>query len=237
MEKLDKRLKEIDGGVILDVATGRGEFVHAMLHSLKSVEKVIGIDTEERMLKAAEEHFKDAPVELKVMNAEELDFEDNSFDMVCISNSLHHMPNLEKVLSEMYRVLKPEGYFMISEMTSDEGQSDAQKSHIMMHHWTADIDKEFGRFHGRTFTSDKINEISSTLNLSEKEYYIYSYPMENPKDEKFVEHLTKTVDFFMDKIKESENYDKLEAEGKKVIANLQDFGYAPAKTIFIIGKK
>lgn len=46
---------------------------------------------------------------LCVMNAEELDFENNSFDHIYSHGVIHHSPNTEKIVQEMYRVLKPGG--------------------------------------------------------------------------------------------------------------------------------
>ena len=46
------------------------------------------------------------------MNAENLQFEDESFDTVCIPHSLHHLASINKVLAEMKRVLKKYGNFI-----------------------------------------------------------------------------------------------------------------------------
>lgn len=49
-------------------------------------------------------------VELIPCSAEELPFEDNSMDMVFSSHVMEHIPNQQKALNEIYRVLKPGGY-------------------------------------------------------------------------------------------------------------------------------
>ncbi len=51
--------------------------------------------------------------ELKVMDAENLNFEDNKFDMVYSAGVLHHTPDTQKAIDEIYRVLKPDGKAII----------------------------------------------------------------------------------------------------------------------------
>ena len=43
------------------------------------------------------EHFKDTDIDFVKADAGDLPFDDGSFDTVCISNSLHHLPDLEKI--------------------------------------------------------------------------------------------------------------------------------------------
>jgi len=51
--------------------------------------------------------------ELKIANAENLPFEDNSFDLVVSFGVLHHTPDTEKAISEVHRVLKKDGTALI----------------------------------------------------------------------------------------------------------------------------
>lgn len=50
---------------------------------------------------------------LQVMDAENLKFEDNTFDMVCSYGVLHHTPDTQKAIDEIHRVLKPNGKVII----------------------------------------------------------------------------------------------------------------------------
>ena len=107
----------IPGGRILDVATGNGNFVSFLLEGLPAFDEIVGIDTSEKAGTAFNETFKDQPhVRFEKMDAAKMDFPKASFDIVCISNSLHHMSDPEPVLDEMKRVLKPGGHFFVAEM-------------------------------------------------------------------------------------------------------------------------
>jgi len=44
-----------------------------------------------------------------------IDFEDNKFDLITCFGTLHHIPNVTYVISEIYRILKPDGFLLIRE--------------------------------------------------------------------------------------------------------------------------
>ena len=93
---------------ILDIGTGPGFF--AVLLSLAGHE-VTGIDSSPEMLKAAAEnaaHYHVSP-EFREMDVHELDFEDNTFDMVISRNVTWILYDPEKAFREWKRVLKPGG--------------------------------------------------------------------------------------------------------------------------------
>lgn len=237
IQKLEERLKTIDGGVILDVATGKGEFLHSLMESLKSYEKAVAIDTSERAITAAKERFAEKAVDVREMDAAKMDFPDDHFDTVAMSNSLHHFNQPEVVLSEMMRVLKPGGYILISEMHCDEGQSDAQKSHILAHHWWADIDNTLGIVHHKTYTTAQIKEMLDQLNIRESEIYQFSFPENNPREAEKITQLINATDMYLERIKNHEDCEELTQRGESLKERFREMGFAPAARIFFIGKK
>ena len=237
MQQLEKDLKNISGGKILDVATGRGEFINLLAHSLGSYEKIIGIDSQERSLQAAADNFEGKRVEFMQMDAYELKFPSNSFDTVCISNSLHHFSDIVKVLLKMKDVLKTGGHFMINEMHCDEAQTEAQKNHVKMHHWWAKIDSRLGIEHHKTYYSTELEQTLENLNFSDRKIYEYSYPVKNPKDKKMIEKYISYFDPYVDRLKDHTDYAKLKVEGEALKDRLRKIGFAPASSLFIIGRK
>jgi demethylmenaquinone methyltransferase/2-methoxy-6-polyprenyl-1,4-benzoquinol methylase len=103
---------ERNGSKILDVATGTGKQAFAFA---KKGYEVIGIDLSEAMLKVADKKNKYGNVKFEVADATDLPFEDNRFDVSCVSFGLHDMPLIirEKALREMVRVTKPKGMIVI----------------------------------------------------------------------------------------------------------------------------
>jgi ubiquinone/menaquinone biosynthesis C-methylase UbiE len=100
------------GSIFLDVATGTGQQAIAFA---KRGYDVIGVDITESMLEIAQKHNNDGLVRFEVADATRLRFDENSFDVSCISFALHDMPLLirERVLQEMVRVTKPKGVIII----------------------------------------------------------------------------------------------------------------------------
>jgi ubiquinone/menaquinone biosynthesis C-methylase UbiE len=238
MKKITAILKEISGGKILDVATGRGTAIKTMQHSLKDYDEIIGIDNSAKAVQVASQEFADEEnVEIKQMDALNLDFADNTFDMVTIFNSLHHFYKLQETLTEMKRVLKPGGYFVISEMCCDEDQSDEQLTHVLLHHWWGEIDTRLGITHNKTYSSFEMENIIRSLGLKDHLNHKYSYPIEDPLDEKLISTYLSIIDPYVDRLKEHTDYDKLKSEGEELKKRLQSVGYAPARSIFYIGVK
>jgi ubiquinone/menaquinone biosynthesis C-methylase UbiE len=100
------------GPKILDIATGTGKQAFAFA---KKGYNVIGIDLSEDMLRVAKKKNKYANVEFKIADATTIPFDNNYFDVTCISFALHDMPILirKKVLIEMVRVTKTTGIIAI----------------------------------------------------------------------------------------------------------------------------
>src|SRR3989304_4786817 len=158
-------LGHISGGKVLDVATGTGGFIHFLIDGLKDFDEITGVDASDRGGTAFAKAFKDKPnIRFGQMDAEHLDFPEAGFDTVCISNSLHHLSNLPRVLAEMKRVLKPGGHFLVSEMYRD-GQTEEQLTHVLLHHWWAAVDTAQGVTHDETYTREQLVSITTTLNL------------------------------------------------------------------------
>jgi len=238
MKDLTSKLGTIDGGRILDVATGAGSFVLTLDHLLKSYDEVLGIDSSNRAIHAGQNKFKDnSKVDFKKMDAAKMEFEPNSFDTVTISNSMHHFNNVQEILQNMMRVLKPGGYFLISEMCQDDGQTEAQQNHIKIHHWWAKVDSCFGTVHNPTYTTSQMQNLISNLPFKELNKFSYSYPMENPKDDKMLSHYINTMDPYINPLKDKPEYASLKKESEALKQQIREHGFAPAKTVFFIGRK
>ena len=107
---------------ILDIATGTGDFA-IMLAKLKP-KKIIGLDLSKGMLdigkKKVKEKKLDGLIEMMLGDSENLPFKDNSFDAITVGFGVRNFENLNKGLKEIYRVLKPEGIFVVLETSQPE---------------------------------------------------------------------------------------------------------------------
>jgi demethylmenaquinone methyltransferase/2-methoxy-6-polyprenyl-1,4-benzoquinol methylase len=106
---------------ILDVATGTGD-IAINLSKIKD-SKIEGVDVSGNMLKIARKKIDELKIDnivLKTCEAENLVFEDNHFDIVSLGYGVRNFSNLEKGLSESYRVLKKDGKLIILETSIPE---------------------------------------------------------------------------------------------------------------------
>ncbi len=118
-KKAIRMLESAKPGLILDIATGTGDFaIEALALNPK---KVIGVDISEGMLEMGHHKIKKMKLEDKIQlelgDSEKLLFEDNKFDAVIVSFGVRNFENLERGISDMYRVLKPGGKTVIVEFS------------------------------------------------------------------------------------------------------------------------
>ncbi len=103
---------------ILDIATGTGDLAIQFAEKTEAV-KIIGLDISEGMLSMARKKILGKKslekIEFVQADSEALPFEDNTFDAITVSFGIRNFENLEKGLSEILRVLKKEGIFVILE--------------------------------------------------------------------------------------------------------------------------
>jgi 2-polyprenyl-3-methyl-5-hydroxy-6-metoxy-1,4-benzoquinol methylase len=97
--------------MVLDAACGVGYGAHYLA---KNAKEVIGVDNCEEAIAYAKEHYKKVNIQFKVMDVCNLEFPDRYFDMVCSFETLEHLDDLEKFISEVERVLKEDGIFVVS---------------------------------------------------------------------------------------------------------------------------
>ena len=96
-------LSTIKAPQVLDAATGKGEFINILRQRLGYFVRIVGVDSDAKTVEEVQNLFPGDEVEIYQMNLERLSFKDNAFDLVSISNALHHLANLDLVLDEMMR--------------------------------------------------------------------------------------------------------------------------------------
>jgi len=245
------KLGSISGGKVLDVATGSGDFIDTLMKALKNYDCFVGIDISKKDLESAEKRFRDRPVRLMEMNAESLEFEDNSFDTASMAYSLHHLVRIDKVLAEMDRVLKPGGNLIIQEEFCDGEQTEAQKTNILQHAWDAQIDSLLGKTHKATFTKHKIKEAIGNLLLEPVKIFESTHQVEclfcekkfrcdDPKSEKEIDSPLKEIEGNLKRLKEvadPKDRIRLEKLGEELKERNRKFGNAHPPVLFAIGRK
>lgn len=102
---------------ILDIATGTGDLAIQLADTNAS--KIIGLDISSGMLDVGKQKVTkkglDNTIDMVLGDSENMPFEDNTFDAITVAFGIRNFETLEKGLSEIFRILKPEGTFVILE--------------------------------------------------------------------------------------------------------------------------
>ena len=107
--------------VIADLGCGTGE---ALAWLAPVVDRVIGVDLEQRMLEAAAVRTREFPnVELRHGGFDTLPLADQEVDAVLVMLVLHHVPDLSQAFHEIRRVLKPGGSAVVLDMQAHDRES------------------------------------------------------------------------------------------------------------------
>jgi SAM-dependent methyltransferase len=117
--------------VVLDVACGPGILSAAIA---KTARQVVAFDLTPQMLKKAAQRCADAGLDnvtFREGNAAELPFPDAAFDAVVTRLSVHHFDRPGLAASEIFRVLRPVGSFVIADVISSEVPAEAELQNAM----------------------------------------------------------------------------------------------------------
>ena len=114
-----ERIGEVaQGKDVLELATGPGMIAR---HIAPHANHVVATDFAPKMIETARKAKNPENVRFEVADATSLRFEDKSFDVVVIANALHIIPNPEKALAEIRRVLKDDGVLIAPNFIFREG--------------------------------------------------------------------------------------------------------------------
>ncbi len=116
-KKVVNIVKKNNPDTILDIATGTGDLAINLAET--NATKIIGLDISSGMLEIGKEKIKKKNLESKIDmilgDSENMPFKDNSFDAITVAFGVRNFETLENGLKEIFRVLKPNGTFVILE--------------------------------------------------------------------------------------------------------------------------
>jgi arsenite methyltransferase len=124
-DKIFSKLKLKGDETVLDIGCGRGLLLIRAAKNLTSG-KAIGADhwqgtmeysyTSEMVKENASIEGVENQIEIMNADAQALPFENDKFDIVMTSLMMHHVPDTSKAISEMIRVLKPQGALIFADV-------------------------------------------------------------------------------------------------------------------------
>jgi len=230
-QALTTALKKVSQGRILDVATGAGNFARNIWEVRGSSMEIIAVDTLVRSLISVTPE-KIPGVLTAAMDGMQMAFGDSVFTGAAISNSLHHMENPVKVLTEMVRILEPGGILIVNEMFSDGNQSQSQLTHTMMHNWWGAVDRYRGNSHNPVYTRKELESLIETSGIEDVNYAVHEDISGDPHSPELRDHLTKSHQTLT---KEIAGNSKLEEQGEAAWKHYKKHGFTAARSLMAWG--
>ena len=107
----------VKGKTVLELATGTGLIAKNIVNAAAHIE---ASDTSAEMIREAKRRNHSAKLHFSVQDMFCLPYADESFEVVIVSNALHLVPQPEKALAEIHRVLRDDGVLIAPTFTHAE---------------------------------------------------------------------------------------------------------------------
>jgi ubiquinone/menaquinone biosynthesis C-methylase UbiE len=104
------------GKNVLDIACGEGFGANLLA---AGAAHITAVDIDAKVIQKARKKYRSAAIDFLVGNAEKIPCPDASFDLVVSFETIEHLDNQDKMLTEIKRVLKPDGILLISTPNKD----------------------------------------------------------------------------------------------------------------------
>jgi SAM-dependent methyltransferase len=131
------------GREVLDAGCGVG---YGAAFLAEHARRVVGVDRDEDAIGYGRRRYARPNLELRVGDLLDLDLPDDAFDAVCSFETIEHLPDLERYLGEMARVLRPGGTYLVSTPRADETTSSPENPFHELELSRADFEALLRRF-------------------------------------------------------------------------------------------
>ena len=157
---------------VLELATGTGLIAK---HIVSSADHIEATDASPEMIAQAKQGVQSTKLHFSVQDMFCLPYADRSFDVVIVSNALHIVPEPEKALAEIHRVLKDDGVLIAPTFTHDGKDFFGNVKAIFMKmvgfrqysNWSSESYLDFLREQGWTVQKSEVLEASFPLTYAE----------------------------------------------------------------------
>jgi SAM-dependent methyltransferase len=236
MDLFERALGHIQGGRVLDVATGQGGFVELLADRLDGYRQIVGVDITRRVIEHAPNNVAGKNVRFVQMDARRLGFRDGSFDTVSVSASLHHLADAAPVFVEVGRILTPGGHLVVAEMHRDV-TTEAQSTSVRLHTWAAAVDLALGLPHYPTLTRQRIVDLVEALGLRDISVYDWADVDSDPLDEDRITSLEGVLERYLFKAQGLPDHLEIEAQAEALRRRLREVGAQSEPRLVIVGQK
>jgi len=164
-----------------------------------------------------------------------LPFLSGSFDTVCLSQVVHHLPPDSRlgVLTELNRVLTPGGTFLFVEGYRDQ-QSGARKTQIMCHFLRAVMDRDEGLHHYQTLRRQELVQLVTSMGFEHCEMFDFAPMREDFDDRANLDSIAAFIDKEIEKRAHLPRYERYRRFGERLKKRMYRTGYLGSKALVAI---
>ncbi len=210
-------------GAVLDIGCGEGTVSGELLAAFPRLQELHAVDVLPGELEEARRRLTDPRIQLRRADARDLPFSDDRFDAVLLSNTLHHPRNRARVASEVRRVLRPEGTFILNEVLRD-GLNAPEWSLAELHSIKSAVDRALGLPHEETMSERGIDAWLVLLRTTQHVRLRRTFPVDSDSAlEERIEFLSGYVGMVADK---PERYARLRRRMSKWMMHVARYGTA-----------
>jgi len=174
---LVERVAIPEDGSLLEVACGTGIVTRHLRDRLSPGVKIVATDLNEAMIKFAARKFRsDENIEWKPADALDLPFGDESFDAVVCQFGLMYFPDKQKGVNEAFRVLKPNGQFIVSVWDAIEHVDLAKAAQTVIKQFFPENPPDFYDIPFSFHERDKLRSVLSTAGFREIKIDVVPFP-------------------------------------------------------------
>lgn len=99
---------------ILELGCGNGVLWQKNKQAIKENWDILLSDFSEGMLQSAKQNINNENIKYEIIDIQDIPYENESFDIIIARHMMYHVPDIDKALSEVKRVMKPNGKFYVS---------------------------------------------------------------------------------------------------------------------------
>jgi ubiquinone/menaquinone biosynthesis C-methylase UbiE len=218
---IEDLISKIKSDKVLEIGCRCGSFTKEIA---KFCKHITATDVSEKLIERCKEENNSVNIEYLQMDAVRLNFKNDAFDLVFERDSLHHIPEWEKTLDEMIRVLSK--HIILGEPLDDD-RSIEKINNTKANDFYLEIQRETGYTHFRHLTLEQFKrffhkrEIKFNYNI-EKSDNLYNTDDFFEPFKKFAQE-SKRYDYWMKRMKKFKKDlgDKLIADNDTLIIDLQ----------------
>jgi len=162
-----KRFVKNKNPVIVDLGVGPGLLSKAILKEIPNA-NIIGIDPNKKMLNLAKQNVSSDSFKAKIGSTENIPVDDDFADIVVSRFSLSYWNDPKKSFSEIYRILKKDGYVVLEVINKEfpVWRLFLIKIHMLLNKAGADVTKYHVDVYKDAYTIDEVEKFITSADLS-----------------------------------------------------------------------